>query len=273
MTSPLLPLGGVSLSRAARKDEKNDFSYEKNDDCNNHRLCVLCLWLRSGIERYAGIESRRRHFQFFVSGFVGLLTYPFMYRGFSPLHKRIVSAFSRSHDSPSNDRFSPHAGIPRMENNTLESQLLSESCRTLAISNVQTAILRWIPSVSGIYTRFPCSANKHACPISRVAHLPQKPCYLVYYLRTCFSARKKTSPALLSRRQKKSRVLYIFSFGVRKKYQAIRLVGWLVGWLVGCKNRSNYLHFYNYLPCSRTSPFQNLHPYHTANRSHCKACK
>ena len=69
----------------------------------------MCLWLRSGIERYAGIESRRRHFQFFVSGFVGLLTYPFMYRGFSPLHKRIVSAFSRSHDSPSNDRFSPRA--------------------------------------------------------------------------------------------------------------------------------------------------------------------
>ena len=33
----------------------------------------------------------------------------FMHRGFSPLHKRIASAFSRSHDSPSNDRFSPRA--------------------------------------------------------------------------------------------------------------------------------------------------------------------
>ena len=124
--------------------------------------------------------------------------------------------------------------------------------------------------MSGILTRFPCSANKHACPISRVAHLPQKPCYLVYYLRTCFSARKKTSPALLSRRQKKSRVLYIFSFGVRKKYQAIRLVGWLVGWLVGCKNYANYLYFCNYFPCLRTFPFQNLHTYHTANRGNCK---
>ena len=79
-------------------------------------------------------------------------------------YKRIASAFSPGHDSPSNDRFSPHAGIPRMENNTLESQLLSEPCRALAISTVQTAILRWIPSVSGILTRFPCSANKHACP-------------------------------------------------------------------------------------------------------------
>ena len=70
-------------------------------------------------------------------------------------------------------------GFPRMENNTLELQLLSESCRTLAISNVQTAILRWIPSVSGILTRFPCSANKNACPIARVAHLPQKPWYVI----------------------------------------------------------------------------------------------
>ena len=44
-------------------------------------------------------------------------------------HKRIASAFSRSHDSPSNDRFSPHAGISRMENNALELQLLWEVCR------------------------------------------------------------------------------------------------------------------------------------------------
>ena len=57
----------------------------------------------------------------------------------APYCQRIASAFSPDHDSPSNDRFSPHAGIPRMENNTLESQLLSESCRVLAISNVQTA--------------------------------------------------------------------------------------------------------------------------------------
>ena len=114
----------------------------------------------------------------------------------APYCQRIASAFSPGHDSPSNDRFSPHAGISRMENNTLESQLLSESCRVLAISNVQTTILRWIPSVSGIYTRFPCSANKHACPICRagqgqsfhldeatsalrVAHVPQKPWYVI----------------------------------------------------------------------------------------------
>ena len=58
----------------------------------------------------------------------------------APYCQRIASAFSPGHDSPSNDRFSPHAGISRMENNTLESQLLSKPCRVLAISNVQTAV-------------------------------------------------------------------------------------------------------------------------------------
>ena len=41
------------------------------------------------------------------------------------------------------------------------------------------ANIRQIPSVSGTLTRFPCSANKNACPILRVAHLPQKPCYVI----------------------------------------------------------------------------------------------
>ena len=69
---------------------------------------VSCIsWLRSGIERYAD-RKLSPCCQFFVSGFVGLLTNPFMCRGF-PSHKRIASAFSRSHDSPSNDRFSPRA--------------------------------------------------------------------------------------------------------------------------------------------------------------------
>ena len=71
---------------------------------------VSCFnWLRSVMERYADAVTSA-HCQFIVSGFVGLLTYLFMRRGFSPLRKRIASAFSRSHDSSSNDRFSPHAG-------------------------------------------------------------------------------------------------------------------------------------------------------------------
>ena len=44
--------------------------------------------------------------------FVGLLTDLFRCRAYITLHQRIASAFSPSHDSPSNDRFSPHAGFP-----------------------------------------------------------------------------------------------------------------------------------------------------------------
>ncbi len=103
----------------------------------------------------------------------------------APYCQRIASAFSPGHDSPSNDRFSPHAGIPRMENNTLEIQLLSE---TRSASFEQQSRLR---SVSGILTRFPCSANKNACPIARVAHLPQKPCYSVYICAPNFTHTKR----------------------------------------------------------------------------------
>ena len=45
---------------------------------------VSCFsWLRSGIERYAD-RKLSPCCQFFVSGFVGLLTYPFMCGGFPP---------------------------------------------------------------------------------------------------------------------------------------------------------------------------------------------
>ena len=105
-----------------------------------------------------------------------------------------------------------------MENNTLESQLLSESCRVLAISNVQTADpatdsfrvrdLHPIPLFSEQACVSDCSGR--ACATKAVV-------FSLLYARL-FYAHKKTSPALLSRRQKKSRILYIFSFGVRKNY-------------------------------------------------------
>ena len=136
----------------------------------------------------------------------------------APYCQRIASAFSPGHDSPSNDRFSPHAGIPRMENNTLESQLLSESCRALAISNVQTAV----PAMDSFRVR-----DLHPIPLfseqacvsdcSGRAFATKAMVFSLLYARL-FYAHKKTSPALLSRRQKKSCILYIFSFGVRKNY-------------------------------------------------------
>ena len=109
-------------------------------------------------------------------------------------------------------------GFPRMENNTLESQLLSESCRVLAISNVQTAV----PVTDSFRVR-----DSHPIPLfseqacvsdcSGRAFATKAMLFSLLYARL-FYAHKKTSPALLSRRQKKSRILYIFSFGVRKNY-------------------------------------------------------
>ena len=94
---------------------------------------VSCFsWLRSGIERYAD-RKLSPCCQFFVSGFVGLLTYPFMCGEFFS-HKRIVSAFSLSHDSSSNDRFSSHARFALHGNNPLEIQLLFKSYLSLALA-------------------------------------------------------------------------------------------------------------------------------------------
>ena len=120
----------------------------KSDDPNGHRFCdkksVTQKVSKTPCAAQLPFSSLFDLFRMLpcfglcFAWFVGLLTYPFMCGEFFS-HKRIVSAFSLSHDSSSNDRFSSHAGISRMENNTLESQLLSESCRVLAISNVQTA--------------------------------------------------------------------------------------------------------------------------------------
>ena len=142
-----------------------------------------------------------------------------------------------------------------MENNTLESQLLSESCRALAVSTVQTAILRWIPSVSGIYTRFPCSANKHACPRgfrrldgksclprllgSRICHkshaiqLSARPLFdrrLAFFL--YLSTQKDLSCPAISQAKEVSYSLYIQFRCTQKLPFYLNRKGWLVGWLV-----------------------------------------
>ena len=87
-------------------------------------------------------------------------------------------------------------GFPRMENNTLELQLLSESCRALAISNVQTADpatdsfrvrdLHPIPLFSEqvCVSDLPREAGQsfhldEATSVLRVAHVPQKPWYVI----------------------------------------------------------------------------------------------
>ena len=139
------PCGRRHLLAPPGKDEKN-FFYQKNDDCHNHRFCVWnsgCVHAGEFKCRNVPCVSRTGFFHFGVcrSSDSSIQAARLIAAcDLAPYCQRIASAFSPGHDSPSNDRFSPHAGISRMENNTLESQLLSEPCRVLAISNVQTAV-------------------------------------------------------------------------------------------------------------------------------------
>ena len=127
-------------------------------------------------------------YKFNVSGFVGLLTDLFMCEKLS--HKRIVSAFSPGHDSPSNDRFLPHADLSAWKHyfrNTATLGILpctpavsdSRAANNMAVfvpcpgftpdSLVQRTRMR-VREVSGCLTVRVLSAS----PVW-IAHLPQKP--------------------------------------------------------------------------------------------------
>ena len=187
---------------------------------------VSCFsWLRSGIERYAD-RKLSPCCQFIVSGFVGLLTDLFMCRGFSLAQTHCFSLLSEPWQPFQWPVFTARKFLCT-ENNTLEIQLLSEFCHPLCtLWFIGCRRREEIPSVSGILTRFPCSANKNACPIgfwrldgksclprlsgSRICHKS----HAIQFFNTCawFSARKKTSPARLSAKQKKSWFSSIFYF-------------------------------------------------------------
>ena len=151
---------------------------------------VFCFsWLRSGIERYAD-RKLSPCCQFIVSGFVGLLTYPFMCRGFPLAQTHCFSLLSEPWQLLQWPIFTARK-FPVHGNNALEIQLFSEFCLHPSNPKFTDCGARQILSMSGTLTRFPCSANKHACPIVRVAHLPQKPCYLVYICAPNFTHTKR----------------------------------------------------------------------------------
>ena len=110
--------------------------------------------------------------------FVGLLTDLFMCGGFPLAQTHCFSLLSEPWQLLqwpvfTARKFSLHG------NNALEIQLFSEFCLHPSNPRFTDCGTRQILSMSGTLTRFPCSANKHACPIVRVAHLPQKPCYVI----------------------------------------------------------------------------------------------
>ena len=161
--------------------------------------------------------------------------------------------------------------LPCTENNTLESQLLSEFCRVLAISNVQTAV----PAMDSFRVR-----DSHPIPLfseqecvsdcSGRAFATKAMLFSLLYVRLILRTQKDLSCPAISQAKEVSYSLYIQFRCTQKLPFYLNRKGWLVGWLVGCKNRANYLHFRNHLPYPRTFPFQNLHTYHTAIRGDCK---
>ena len=88
--------------------------------------------------------------------------------------------------------------------------------------------------------------------------------FSLLYARLILRTQKDLSCPAISQAKEVSYSLYIQFRCTQKLPFYLNRKGWLVGWLVGCKNRANYLHFYNYLPCLRTFPFQILHTYLTA---------
>ena len=115
--------------------------------------------------------------------------------------------------------------------------------------------LRWIPSVSGIYTRFPCSANKNACPrgfrrldgksclprllgsrMCHKSHAIQLSARSVFRLRLAFllylSTQKDLSCPAISQAKEVSYSLYIQFRCTQKLPFYLNRKGWLVGWLV-----------------------------------------
>ena len=134
-------------------------------------------------------------------------------------HKRIASAFSRSHDSPSNDRFSPHAGIPPHGKQyfriTATFGILPSPLHSM-IHRLQTEI-RDSFRVRDSHPIPLFSEQECVSDCSGRAFATKAMLFSLLYARL-FYAHKKTSPALLSRRQKKSRILCIFGLIVRKNY-------------------------------------------------------
>ena len=144
--------------------------------------------------------------------FVGLLTYPFMRRGFSPLRKRIASAFSRSHDSSSNDRFSPHTGcVLHGKQHFRNTATLGSLPRCLLTAEAALFRVRDSHPIP-LFSEQECVSDCSGRAFATKAML-----FSLLYARL-FYAHKKTSPALRSRRQKKSRILCIFGLIVRKNY-------------------------------------------------------
>ena len=121
-----------------------------------------------------------------------------------------------------------------MENNTLESQLLSEPCHVLAISNVQTAV----PATDSFRVR-----DSHPIPLfseqecvsdcSGRAFATKAMLFSLLYVRLILRTQKDLSCPAISQAKEVLYSLYIQFRCTQKLPFYLNRKGWLVGWLVG----------------------------------------
>ena len=153
----------------------------------------------------------------------------------APYCQRIASAFSPGHDSPSNDRFSPHAGISRMENNTLESQLLSEFCLLPLHSMIHRLQTERRDSFR-VRDSHPIPLfSEQACvsDCSGRAFATKAMLFSLLYVRLILRTQKDLSCPAISQAKEVLYSLYIQFRCTQKLPFYLNRKGWLVGWLVG----------------------------------------
>ena len=167
----------------------------------------------------------------------------------APYCQRIASAFSPGHDSPSNDRFSPHAGIPPHGKQyfriTATFGILPRACN-LKCTDCNPAMDSFRVRDSHPIPLFSEQACVSDC--SGRAFATKAMLFSLLYARLILRTQKDLSCPAISQAKEVSYSLYIRFDCTQKLPFYLNRKGWLVGWLVGCKFYANYLHFYNHLP-------------------------
>ena len=151
------------------------------------------------------------------------------------LHKRIASAFSRSHDSPSNDRFSPHAGCvlhgKQHFRNTATFGILPSPLHSM-IHRLQTE-KRDSFRVRDSHPIPLFSEQECVSDCSGRAFATKAVLFSLLYVRLILRTQKDLSCPAISQAKEVSYSLYIRFDCTQKLPFYLNRKGWLVGWLVG----------------------------------------
>ena len=143
-------------------------------------------------------------------------------------HKRIASAFSRSHDSPSNDRFSPHAGCVLHGKQHFRI--------TATFGSLPRCLLTAEPASFRVRDSHPIplfSEQECVSDCSGRAFATKAMLFSLLYVRLILRTQKDLSCPAISQAKEVSCSLYIRFDCTQKLPFYLNRKGWLVGWVVG----------------------------------------